>query len=370
MKKNHPQQNPEALYAQVKKPGRRQPSPQQTESLDENVNTGRRGPRPEDVVYAQVNTGGHRGQREPRPEDIVYAQVNTGGHRGQREPRPEDIVYAQVNTGGHRGQREPRPEDIVYAQVNTGGNRGQRGPSPEDVVYAQVNTGGNRGQREPRPEDIVYAQVNTGGHRGQRGPSPEDVVYAQVSPGGHRGQRGPRSEDIVYAQVRPQQARQHSLSNEEILEKTAGSPLVKAYREEIQYWCKKVYGNKNILQEKMDSVLKNPAMGEQLSWDVAANPRSVHKLAGYNICGLKTSARRQAEESLQHLCSAIDNYTNAVQGARETLMHTPRAEQKRRGLTQEVTQHVQQARERQQTAPEQHRQPRKQTPQKGMAFAM
>ncbi|MCZ2158942.1 BID domain-containing T4SS effector [Bartonella sp. 220] len=121
------------------------------------------------------------------------------------------------------------------------------------------------------------------------------------------------------------QTETRALSEAQIMQLLPHSRLVKAYQEKIQHLCKIVYGNKNILQEKIEEIQKNPALGESLSWQLAAHPESVSKLAGFNLCGMKTRARENAEENLSALCGAVACYGEAVQYAREDLSITPEA---------------------------------------------
>ncbi|UNF53233.1 BID domain-containing T4SS effector [Bartonella krasnovii] len=56
-----------------------------------------------------------------------------------------------------------------------------------------------------------------------------------------------------------------------------------AYHEEIRFLCEKVYGNRLILEQRIEEVRENPSMGEQLLWDVTEKPQSISKLAGRKV---------------------------------------------------------------------------------------
>ncbi|EJF85265.1 BID domain-containing T4SS effector, partial [Bartonella rattimassiliensis] len=84
--------------------------------------------------------------------------------------------------------------------------------------------------------------------------------------------------------------------------------LLSAYQEEIRFLCEKVYGNRLILNEKIEELKENPDMGDQLLWDVTESPKSISKLAGRKVFGIKNNARKQAEETLPALCAAINGY--------------------------------------------------------------
>ncbi|AFR26696.1 hypothetical protein RM11_0990 [Bartonella quintana RM-11] len=109
------------------------------------------------------------------------------------------------------------------------------------------------------------------------------------------------------------------------------SPSVQAYQQEVLHWCQIVYGNSRVLQERMEEVLQKPALGEELVRQVAENPTAPHKLAGYQLGGLKTSTRKQAEDGFPHLYSALNGYADAVKQAQENIMHVPHAEARRHG---------------------------------------
>ncbi|WP_208441181.1 BID domain-containing T4SS effector [Bartonella raoultii] len=118
------------------------------------------------------------------------------------------------------------------------------------------------------------------------------------------------------------------LSEEQISLLLPHHSLVRAYQEDIQRLSEKAYGNPNILQEKMQEIQRNPQVGEELSWRMAAHPESIAKLSGRNMLGLKNQARRQAEESFSALCVTVDGYTEAVKQARESLSQSPEQELK------------------------------------------
>ncbi|BBL53779.1 hypothetical protein MF1_10370 [Bartonella quintana] len=109
------------------------------------------------------------------------------------------------------------------------------------------------------------------------------------------------------------------------------SPSVQAYQQEVLHWCQIVYGNSHVLQERVQEILQKPNLAEEVSWQVAANPQAIHKLAGVSMCGITNSTRRHAEAGLSHLCTAIENYGDAVKQAHENIMHIPHAEARRHG---------------------------------------
>ncbi|WP_375631325.1 MULTISPECIES: BID domain-containing T4SS effector [unclassified Bartonella] len=113
--------------------------------------------------------------------------------------------------------------------------------------------------------------------------------------------------------------------------------LLVAYQEEIRFLCEKVYGNRLILEERIEAIKENPNMGEQLLWDITEQPKSISKLAGRKVLGIKNNARKQAEETLPTLCAAINGYIytskytkseNISQGSHTEQQHQRQAQEK------------------------------------------
>ncbi|KEC54051.1 BID domain-containing T4SS effector [Bartonella koehlerae] len=99
--------------------------------------------------------------------------------------------------------------------------------------------------------------------------------------------------------------------------------LLEAYKEEINYWCGIVYGDRLILQKRIEDIQENPALGEQLSWEVSEHPKSISKFAGKKMLGVKTKARREAEENCPALRNAIDGYVYTLKYIQKRPLHTP-----------------------------------------------
>ncbi|WP_375614702.1 BID domain-containing T4SS effector [Bartonella sp. AC535YNZD] len=121
--------------------------------------------------------------------------------------------------------------------------------------------------------------------------------------------------------------------------------LLVAYQEEIRFLCEKVYGERLILSERIEAIKENPDMGEQLLWDVTERPKSISKLAGRKVLGIKNHARKQAEETLPTLCAAINGYVYTSKYTKsESISQGPHTEQQHQRQTQEeelTNQHLQ-----------------------------
>ncbi|WP_375627372.1 BID domain-containing T4SS effector [Bartonella sp. PS17NMGDW] len=121
--------------------------------------------------------------------------------------------------------------------------------------------------------------------------------------------------------------------------------LLVAYQEEIQFLCEKVYGNKLILEERIEAIKENPDMGEQLLWDITERPKSISKLAGRKVLGIKNHARRKAEENLPTLRTAINDYVYTSKYTKSEKIsqasHTEQQHQRQAQEEEPINQHLQ-----------------------------
>ncbi|UTO28079.1 BID domain-containing T4SS effector [Bartonella harrusi] len=127
------------------------------------------------------------------------------------------------------------------------------------------------------------------------------------------------------------------LSEEEILSKVRNHTLVIRAKETVKELSQTVYGNSDIFGQKLAEIDKNPALGEGLSRQVAARPKLVGPLAGHSFCGLKSKARKNAENNVPELCRALGIYTDAVKHARydACLAHNSRKRKHQKSINQE-----------------------------------
>ncbi|WP_375643993.1 MULTISPECIES: BID domain-containing T4SS effector [unclassified Bartonella] len=121
--------------------------------------------------------------------------------------------------------------------------------------------------------------------------------------------------------------------------------LLAAYQEEIRFLCEKVYGNRLILEERIEAIKENPDMGEQLLWDVTEQPKSISKLAGRKVLGIKNHTRRKAEETLPTLCAAINDYMYTSKYIKSEKIsqgsHTEQQHQRQAQEKEPINQHLQ-----------------------------
>uniref|UniRef100_UPI0035D11B53 BID domain-containing T4SS effector n=1 Tax=Bartonella sp. MU70NMGDW TaxID=3243561 RepID=UPI0035D11B53 len=191
------------------------------------------------------------------------------------------------------------------------------------------------------------------------------------SKGRHHHQRR-EDPETDYTKVAPQQRGRpsSSLTAEQITVILLKNPHVQAYGEEVMHWGKVVYGNDTLFQQHLQGILTDPSKGKDLSNQLAENPESIHKLAGRSALGLKSQTRKAAEEGFKPLVDAIDGYTKAVKEAKERLLQTPQAEQRR---LQENSQQAERSHHRHHhTRGQEHSSPEhsRQRQRHGMAYAM
>ncbi|WP_375695849.1 BID domain-containing T4SS effector [Bartonella sp. AC67GZZY] len=276
----------------------------------------------------------------------------------------------------HHPHPSANPE-ALYAKINKPTRGNQRGPTPEEeVLYASVSSVSpsrgrhpDRGREDPETD---YTEVAP--------PKREaEVTYASVSSvtassrGKHQRTEDPETD---YTTVAPHQRGKPSpsLTTDQKSVMLLKNPQVQAYAQEVVHWGTTVYGSDTLFQQHLQDILKDPSKGKDLSNRLAEDPESIHKLAGRSALGIKSQARKEAEDGFKPLVDAIDGYIKAVENATEQLSQTPLAEQRRR---QENSQQVESPhhhrhhheRGQERNSPE-HSPQRQRHGEKGMAFAM
>ncbi|WP_406604137.1 BID domain-containing T4SS effector [Bartonella gliris] len=121
------------------------------------------------------------------------------------------------------------------------------------------------------------------------------------------------------------------LTKSELDKMVAESARVHTAQNQIQHLSKIIYGNSEALEEKMREIFRNPGSGQQLSDQIERSPSSISPLRGTSVFGLKNAMRKNAEEHVNLLCSAITNYADAVQHTHHAITQEHKIEQERRG---------------------------------------
>ncbi|MCZ2158941.1 BID domain-containing T4SS effector [Bartonella sp. 220] len=278
MKKHQPTPppfNPEELYAKVNKPDRGQRSHSQPE-----------------VVYAEVKHP-NRGQRShSQPENNPYAP--------QKPLNPEN-AYAVPRSG-------PKPTPLVspYAVRDLKELEGQPDPYHlENPLYD-----GNRGQHPPRPQsEHLYAELEFGPQRGQQPSKPVESVYATAG----MGSGGPQENTLYQGVEKIRRTSPPRTQQDLVTSGLAQNPNFQYGILEVQEWCAVVYGNRHALNGDLAKILANPSQGEEVLQKLLENPESHAKLAGQKVFGVKSPARREAEDGFRPLCAALERHIHTAQ---------------------------------------------------------
>ncbi|WP_208436314.1 BID domain-containing T4SS effector [Bartonella phoceensis] len=110
------------------------------------------------------------------------------------------------------------------------------------------------------------------------------------------------------------------LSDAELNIMVQKDPLVQKLHSRIEYWCQIAFGNSNALSEPMRELSQDPSTRRELIPQLAAQPESFHKLAGFQMCCIKNKARAHAEAALPRLLDSVGGFADAVQQTRENIL--------------------------------------------------
>lgn len=119
------------------------------------------------------------------------------------------------------------------------------------------------------------------------------------------------------------------LTSNEIATRIKNNVLLQVRRTEIETLCQIIYGNRHILQEKIERIHENHREGEQLTYQIATSPQSIAQLSRSNILGIKNNARANAEANILPLCRAIDCYINIFKQTERDILHDHHTKQRR-----------------------------------------
>ncbi|WP_375653170.1 BID domain-containing T4SS effector [Bartonella sp. MR110HLJHH] len=119
------------------------------------------------------------------------------------------------------------------------------------------------------------------------------------------------------------------LTNNEIATRIKNNASIQVRRKEIETLCQIIYGNRHILQKRIEMIHENHTEGEQLTYQIATSPQSISKLSGSNVFGIKNNARAHAEANILPLCRAIDRYINIFKQTERDILHTHHVKQRR-----------------------------------------
>ncbi|WP_273758620.1 BID domain-containing T4SS effector [Bartonella sp. AU55XJBT] len=119
------------------------------------------------------------------------------------------------------------------------------------------------------------------------------------------------------------------LTSNEMATRIKNNTSLQARRTEIETLCQIIYGNRHILQERIERIHENQREGEQLTDQIATSPQSIAQLSGSNRFGIKNNARTKAEANIFPLCRAIECYIDIFKQAERDILHDHHAKQRR-----------------------------------------
>ncbi|VEJ45898.1 BID domain-containing T4SS effector [Bartonella vinsonii] len=119
------------------------------------------------------------------------------------------------------------------------------------------------------------------------------------------------------------------LTNEELFARVANDPFVETCRKEVENLLKTVYRNPRVLNTQLDMIATDSDLGEQIADQITQNPTSICKLAGRKVLGIRSPARRRAEEKLSNLSEAFRTYSTVAQQTKEDVLEQHTREQNR-----------------------------------------
>ncbi|WP_273789438.1 BID domain-containing T4SS effector [Bartonella sp. ML70XJBT] len=265
--------------------------------------------------------------QKPETQENPTTQIKTPP---QRPPRAKDKIQHKTTV-----QKEENPYATPRAQT-----------PPRMRENAQTST---KNQNPETP--IPSVRPKTAQHRTVRqqssSSSQDSEIYAVPrSSKAHQIRDRKQSDTVVQKTGSPQTASEPPKPPQE--QKTSFNTMEKefllmAYHEEIRFLCEKVYGDRLILEQRIEEIRENPSMGEQLLWDVRENPQSISKLAGRKVLGIKSHTRKEAEETLPNLSEAINGFVYTSKYIQENISQNPHTKQRQHQHAQQaeaITQHT------------------------------
>ncbi|WP_455465811.1 BID domain-containing T4SS effector [Bartonella sp. B39] len=119
------------------------------------------------------------------------------------------------------------------------------------------------------------------------------------------------------------------LSQKEIVDKIQNDLLIQERKKEIVDLCKIVYGKSHVLEETLRKIDANPNTRSEFLGQIDESIKSISKLSGFEICGVKNRARTRAEQNISSLEINLCLYINSVIDLERNIIKDHFAEQKR-----------------------------------------
>ncbi|AQX26278.1 BID domain-containing T4SS effector [Bartonella sp. Raccoon60] len=119
------------------------------------------------------------------------------------------------------------------------------------------------------------------------------------------------------------------LTQNEVINKIKIDSVVQEYAEKVQNLSELVFGNRELLNNYLTQIIKNPQLGETYSQKLENSPESFFRLAGFKILGIKSLQRIKAENNVPELCKATKKYAEIVEMCQKQILKNYEKEQER-----------------------------------------
>ncbi|OPB31779.1 BID domain-containing T4SS effector [Bartonella sp. AR 15-3] len=119
------------------------------------------------------------------------------------------------------------------------------------------------------------------------------------------------------------------LTSKQILKKIQNNTDIQNKKKEIKHLSKLVYASAKTLNQQIKVINNNQRLSKQLSSQIISSPNSVANLAGFEILGMKSPARKKAEDHAIKLANSIDTYASIIKNVKATIIQQYKSEQKR-----------------------------------------
>ncbi|CBI76313.1 Bartonella effector protein (Bep); substrate of VirB T4SS [Bartonella clarridgeiae 73] len=123
------------------------------------------------------------------------------------------------------------------------------------------------------------------------------------------------------------------LTEDDIIKKIENDAGVQASRKKIEELSKLVYGNSKILNSSITLIHTNFDFGSDLSKQIINSPKSISKLLGYKILGIRSPARKNAESNISALSTEVNKYVDMVLEIKYEIIGKHKAKEKRLAQT-------------------------------------
>ncbi|WP_273721013.1 MULTISPECIES: BID domain-containing T4SS effector [unclassified Bartonella] len=253
----------------------------------------------------------------------------------ERSSTHQPQATAQTSTQTHWEQLGAKPRTTLAPKQQ----RQERTPSPSPTQtkrHAPPPPQEQSVQRQQSLSEFPQTPKHSSTHRNQA--TVEATTQTEQSP-----------QTVRPRMVRtPQTKKTPSLSLKEIAARVQSDLSVQRALIEVYNYSNIVYDDPFVFKYQTEDIQKIPVLGEELSWQVANYPKIFASLSGRQMLGIKDNARKNAEEALPSLCSAIDRYTETVKQARKDIVKAHEKQQK----LQEQSPQQEENRQRQQSLSE------------------